>query len=332
MFMDKKILTYQNPVWDGYMADPFVLKQDGEYWAYGTSDRQRDGRWFPVLHSLDLAHWEYMGGALEPLRTPEAGAYWAPEVVQHDGRFYLFYSAAGGPGDESHRLRLAAAEHPAGPFRDLGQPLLPDEGFSIDAHPFRDPKDGQWYLFFARDFFDERVGTGVAVVPLAGDLMTTLDAPRTVIRATSDWQIYQHNRTIYDRTWEAWHTIEGPFVVFHQGLYYCLYSGGSWQSELLGVGFGVAELPLGPYRDVWSAEGPAVLRGVPVRVLGPGHLSVVRGIDDRTEFLVYHAWDAGWTARRMCIDPLIWAPHADYDHPRCAGPSFEPQTLELAGP
>jgi GH43 family beta-xylosidase len=311
------------------MADPFVIQYRGEFWAYGTSHKQKDGRWFPVLRSTDLAHWEYVGGALEPSKDLEGSAYWAPEVIHHAGRFLMYYSVASGPGDETHRLHLAASDHPAGPFHDLGEPLLAEEGFSIDAHPFQDPEDGQWYLFFAKDFFDERVGTGLAVVPLSRDLTTPLDSPRTVIRASSNWHIYERNRTVYDRTWEAWHTIEGPFVLFHKGLYYCLYSGGSWQTVDYGVGFGVAEHPLGPYRDEWSAEGPAVLRGVPDRVLGPGHASVIKWLDDKTEFLVYHAWDVEGTARRMCIDPLVWTPQSDFDHPRCAGPTFEPQTLEL---
>jgi GH43 family beta-xylosidase len=328
--MDNRILTYSNPVWEGYLADPYVLKHNGAYWAYGTSERQADGRWFPILHSTDLANWTYMGGALVPLREPEGAAYWAPEVVHVDGVFYMYYSAASPAGDETHRLRLATADHPAGPFRDVGRVLLPEEGFSIDAHPFRDPKDGQWYLFFAKDFFDERVGTGIAVAPLAGDMMTLQDAPRTVIRPSSDWHIFQRNRRIYGRLWEAWHTIEGPFVLHHKDLYYCLYSGGSWETMNYGVGFGVAEHPLGPYRDEWSLEGPAVLQGVPGRVLGPGHCSVVRWNDDRTDFLVYHAWDAESTARRMCIDPLEWVPHPEGERPRCAGPTFEPQTLHLA--
>jgi arabinan endo-1,5-alpha-L-arabinosidase len=327
--MREKILTYSNPVWDGYMADPFVLKHNGEYWAYGTGDGQDDGRPFPVLHSTDLARWEYVGGALEPLHAPIGTAYWAPEVIHKDGTFYMYYSAADASGDESHRLRVATATHPAGPFRDTGRVLLPDEGFSIDAHPFQDPGDGQWYLFFAKDFFDERVGTGLAAVPLASDMVTPLDKPRPILRASSDWHIFQRKRTIYGRTWEAWHTVEGPFVLFHENLYYCLYSGGSWQTMEYGVGFGVAEHPLGPYRDEWSSEGPAVLRGVPGRVLGPGHCSVVRGPDERTEFIVYHAWDVAGTARRMCIDPLVWAPHPEGDHPRCVGPTFEPQTLRL---
>lgn len=327
--MGERKITYSNPVWNGYLADPFVLKHLGEYWAYGTSAQQEDGRWFPMLHSTDLFHWKYIGGALEPLTNPDAWAYWAPEVVYHDGNFYLYYSAAIGAGDESHQLRVATAKHPAGPFRDTGKILLPEEGFSIDAHPFRDPKDGQWYLFFAKDFFDERVGTGLAVVPLAGDMITPLDRPRTVIRASSDWHIYQRNRDIYGRRWDAWHTIEGPFVLFHNNLYYCLYSGGSWETSDYGVGFGVAEHPLGPYRDEWNQEGPSVLRGIQDQVPGPGHCSVVSWQDDQAEFMVYHAWDLERKIRRMCVDPLIWKPHQDYDHPRCLGPTLGTQAIEL---
>ena len=32
-------IEYHNPVWDGYLADPHVLKTRGEYYAYGTGKR-----------------------------------------------------------------------------------------------------------------------------------------------------------------------------------------------------------------------------------------------------------------------------------------------------
>ncbi len=72
--------AYQNPVWNGYFADPFVLAWQGEYYAYGTGSSrgdvpEADGHMFPVLHSPDLAQWTYVGGALEPRSTPTRAAY-----------------------------------------------------------------------------------------------------------------------------------------------------------------------------------------------------------------------------------------------------------------
>jgi arabinan endo-1,5-alpha-L-arabinosidase len=314
-------LVYQNPVWSGYLADPFVLRFENHYYAYGTGSdvgngRQSDGRMFPVLRSSDLIHWTQLGGALEPISSSLTAPYWAPEVAYHNGRFFLYYAV-------DMRLRVAIASDPAGPFIDSGRDLFPDEPFSIDASPFKDARDGKWYLFFAKDYFDERVGTGTAVVPLADDMMTPLAPPKVVVRASSDWQIFQRNRRWYDRDWEAWHTVEGPFVMERDGQYYCLYSGGCWETADYGVSYAVAEHPLGPWRDEWSSSGPTVLKGVPEKVLGPGHNSVVRGPDGQTDYVVYHAWDSARTARRMCIDPLVFGPEG----PRCEGPSTEPREL-----
>ncbi len=314
-------LTYTNPVWPGYFADPFVLKWQGEYYAYGTGERQQDGNVFPVLHSGDFAHWELLGGALTPLSASDHFPYWAPEVAEKDGRFYLYYSAADGASDDTHRLRVAVADHPAGSFQDSGNLLLPNEGFTIDAHPFRDPKDGVRYLFFAKDFFDERVGTALAVVRLGEDMVSVEGPVMPILRPSADWQIFERSRINYGKLWDAWHTVEGACVVFHTDRYYLFYSGGAWETPGYGVGYAVADSILGPYQE--PEAGPVVLSGIPGKAIGPGHNSVVLGPDDRTEFVVYHAWDVTHTARRMCVDPLLWTA----DGPRCAGPTWIEQTL-----
>ena len=321
--------TYTNPVWPGYFADPFVLRAsaDGTYWAYGTGPGV-DGREFPVLRSTDLVNWTPAGGAVVPPPGLAGGNFWAPEVAERDGKFHLYYSAAPQGSDAHHRLRLAVADHPAGPFVDVGRELFPDSGFSIDAHPFRDPADGRWYLFFATDYVeDEPAGTGLAVAPLGDDMMPTGPA-RPVIRATADWQVYEHNRDYKGRVWKAWNCVEGPFVLHHGGTYFCIYSGGAWHTENYGLGFATAPTPLGPWRDDFAVHGPAVLKGKPDFVVGPGHNSVVLGPDGRTLYFVYHAWDKGRTARRMCIDPLVWTP----DGPKCDGPSYAPRTIEVGEP
>ena len=126
------------------------------------------------------------------------------------------------------------------------------------------------------------------------------------------------------QVWDAWHTLEGPHVTFHNGRYYCFYSGGAWLGGGYGVGYGVADHPLGPWHDEWAHEGATVLQGVADSVVGPGHNSLVLGPDDQTLFMVYHAWDAEMTARRMCIDPLVWTSDG---RPRCDGPSIETRCI-----
>lgn len=320
--------TYRNPIWPEYFADPFILRWGGSYYAYGTGERLDVGpdgepRAFSILRSTDLLHWERRGGALLPPAGTLAHSFWAPEVAERDGRFYLYYSSAPAMQDEAHRLHVAVSARPTGPFVDAGTVLPEAEGFSIDAHPFRDPRDGRWYLFFAKDYFGERAGTGLAVVPLSSDMLRADAVAQPVITANADWQIYERDRLLYGRRWPAWHTVEGPCVICRHGRYYCLYSGGNWQTRDYGVSYAVADHPLGPWRHT-DASGPVVLRERPPHVLGPGHNSHTVSPDGRTELIVYHAWDARRHARRMCIDPLIWTDLG----PRCAGPSTEERIVD----
>ena len=135
---------YANPVYPEVFADPFVLRHDGVYYAYGTAPGNPQGGEIPVLRSVDLVHWEAIGHALAPTGATQ---FWAPEVAAHDGRFYLYYSSGGAASEGTdHRLRVAVADHPAGPFVDAGKLLVPYHPFSIDAPPFRDAA-GQGYLF-----------------------------------------------------------------------------------------------------------------------------------------------------------------------------------------
>jgi GH43 family beta-xylosidase len=309
---------YTNPVHHGYFADPFVLRHDDAWYAYGTRIPALPDRVLEVLRSRDMVRWESLGGALDRVDAPTAKDYWAPEVAAIDGRWYLYYST--GVGDRHHRLRVAVADEPAGPYRDSGGVLTPeDDPFTIDASPFRDD-DGTWYLYYARDFLDgDRPGTAVVVDRLR-DPLSLAGERRTLLRATSDWQRYQRDRPMYGAVYD-WHTIEGPHVVKRHGRYWLLYSGGAWTASTYGLSWAVADDPMGPFMAPES-DGPLLLRTIPGRVIGPGHASVAIG-PDGSDYLVYHAWDPGMTARRMCIDRLDWTPEG----PTTPGPTWEPQSI-----
>lgn len=311
--------TYHNPVYAANFPDPFVLKYCGEYWAYGTGE-WHDGRWFGVLRSRDLATWQDVGGALEPL-PGHWPCRWAPEVSYHNGTFYLYYSIG---DEETMELRVATARHPAGPFVDSGRRLT-QEPFAIDAHIFVDD-DGARHLFYATDYLEHsHVGTGTARLRLA-DPLTPEGGPTPVTRARYDWQVYHPNRP--EKGGVRWHTIEGPFVLKRKGRYYQMFSGGNWQNPTYGVSYAVAERVDRPGEWDQHADGERllpILRTIPGAVVGPGHNSVVRGPDNRQLYCVYHRWSADGAARQMAIDPLDWAG----ERMLLLGPSTTPQPIAL---
>jgi beta-xylosidase len=333
-------VRYTNPVYPYYFADPFVWKHEGRYYAVGTgpigeenSPKEADFTTskingiemaIPLLVSDDLVNWKLHGGALIVPPIASGAVFWAPEVAYDNGKFYLYYSFA--TEGLHHQLRAASSSKPEGPYVD-GGPLLPksdDCPFAIDAHAFRDD-DGQWYLFYARDFLDfgtqGRAGTALVMDRLLG--MTRLAGEtRTVLRARCDWQRFEANREMYGQVFD-WHTLEGLCVRKKDGVYYCFYSGGCYQGEGYGVDYGTARKVTGPYSESGNEKGARVLRTVPGKVIGPGHHSIVLGPDDKTEFVVYHAWDPQMTGRRMFIDPLLWTA----DGPRCAGPTWTEQQI-----
>jgi beta-xylosidase len=325
-----KEITYTNPVYPHYFADPFVWKHEGTYYAIGTGADEAAGhvhdRVFPLLKSPDLVHWEEAGRALERLDPRFGDTYWAPEVAYHDGKFYLYYSV--GHSDKEHQLRVAASAEPLGPYRDIAGPLIDPEEcpFAIDAHPFQDD-DSQWYLFYARDFLEidqGRAGTALTVSKL--ETMTRLARDwKVVLRARFDWQRFLRDRPMYGGVYD-WHTLEGPCVRKHDGRYYCFYSGGRWETEIYGVDYGIADSPMGSYIDTGLPSGPRALRTAPGRALGPGHNSIITGPDGKTDFMVYHAWDPGMKARRLFIDPIEWTSEG----PRVRGPTTTPQRLVVS--
>ena len=304
--------TFRNPVYPGYFADPYVIRAEGRWWAIGTSGADV----VTGLVSDDLVSWTPWTPHLvsdEPHLEGRTHA-WAPELSQGRDRFHLYFSA--GVGDRHHQIFVADAHSPEGPYLDVRPVEGITEHFAIDAHVFS--QGGRRYLYYAADRLDgARVGTAIVVQALVEP--DRVDGScRPVVMPGADWQIYQRQRPMYGAVYD-WHTCEGPFVVWRESRYWCLYSGGSWQTESYGMGSTWADDPLGPWHDL-SQDGPTVLRTAPGRAHGPGHASVITDLAG-DDWLVYHAWDEAMTARRMHLDRLEWVD----GRPVCRGPTLHEQ-------
>src|SRR6185369_2769665 len=190
---------------------------------------------------------EWVGGALKVPPWASGADFWAPEVAYNHGLFYLYYSVA--TEGLNHQLRVAISRTPTGPYDDQEALMKNPDAcpFAIDPHPFQD-RDGRWYLFYAADFLDasndQRAGTALVVDEL--ESMTKLAGRnQTVLRARSDWQRFKKDRTMYGKVFD-WFTLEGPCVRYHDGRYYCFYSGGCYEGFGYGIDYGIATSVTGP--------------------------------------------------------------------------------------
>jgi GH43 family beta-xylosidase len=220
----------------------------------------------------------------------------------------MYYSV--GHDITGHHLRVAVADHPLGPFSDLGSNLTSDERFAIDPHPFQDA-DGRRYLFFARDVLDaDRAGTHLAVAPLHD--MTRLGPAVEVLQPYADWQIYERGRAMHGAIYD-WHTLEGPSVVRRRDRYWLTYSGGAWTGEGYAVSWAVADSVLGPWEPA-PASAPPLLR-TSHELLGPGHNSLT--VDPNgDDVIVFHSWNPARTRREMHGRRIFF----EDDGPRVDGP------------
>jgi xylan 1,4-beta-xylosidase len=289
--------TYRNPLLpDRELADPFVLRFQGKYYLYPTSD----SRGYEVFVSDDLVHWERKARAFHDPR----GGCWAPEVLhdQHgDGKFYLYYTdnaPEATPARMRKQVGVAVADNPLGPFVDKG-PLAAD---SIDADPFQDD-DRNLYLYYV-----ELAGGFKILVQPMSDPLTKKGPPKVLLRPTEPWE---------KRSGEV---TEGPFMLKRKGTYYLTYSGTGADSPNYGIGYATSSSPLGPFLK--HPGNPIAHRGG--NVLGPGHHCVVQGPNAKL-WLVYHQkWDAGQSFHRfLALDPL-WFDDRGVIHTRLTRDTDEP--------
>src|SRR3954468_3866885 len=153
--------TYANPVIDSDFPDPAVLRaSDGFYYVYATQGEQ-DGHMINIqtARSRDLVHWQRLGDALpvKPDWASRTQDFWAPHVVAHEGRYFLYYSAkpdaALTDAQSGLCLAVATSDRPEGPFRDSGRPLQCGAGFvNIDPMAYDDPATGRRLLYWGSGF------------------------------------------------------------------------------------------------------------------------------------------------------------------------------------
>lgn len=124
----------ENPIFrNSFTADPAPLVHNGRLYIYVGKDEAKDGEMFTMTAWLcysttDMKNWTYHG----PVMTPGNFTWgdkdaWAAQVVERNGKFYLYVTVTGKNPYGGRNIGVAVSDSPTGPFVDArGTPLIRD--------------------------------------------------------------------------------------------------------------------------------------------------------------------------------------------------------------
>jgi arabinan endo-1,5-alpha-L-arabinosidase len=320
--------TYVNPVLDEDFPDPAVIKADDGFYAYGTQTL-RNGEWInvQVTRSADLVHWEHVGDALpeKPEWARTTQDFWAPSVIFDGSTYIMYYSAT--PDvchhhERGHALAMATSKSPAGPFVDVGKPLLQGEGFEfIDPMAFDDPVTGKHLLYWGSGF------QPIRVQELSPDRMSFAPGSEPIELIWPNGKNGGFPRLV-----------EASWVIRHDNFYYLFYSGDNCCGPDAEYGVMVARSTsaTGPFETLEQAKGVphSLMLFKSERWLAPGHNSIVTDAAGQT-WIIYHAIDVNRprqtqadeinSRRILLIDKIEWRD----GWPHVGTPSDDPQSAPV---
>lgn len=131
---------FENPVIKSDVPDPSVIRIGTTYYAAGTSGNKKEV--YPLFKSTNLVDWQPIGHVFNDWPEWTLGSFWAPELFEHNGKIYCYYTARN-KQDRISCIGVATADSPEGPYTDHG-PLVQWTNEAIDAYVYDD--NGQLYI------------------------------------------------------------------------------------------------------------------------------------------------------------------------------------------
>lgn len=261
--------------------DPYVIKSRGRFYMYVTG---ADGVHAFASDSL-FGGYEDIGRVFFADGFKE---YWAPAVIELDGKFYMYVSFM--PENESdvhlEAIHVAVSDNPEGPFTCVKKLLHP---FSIDAHVVKN-EDGLFIFYSTNDYDAARAGTYIVVDRLI-DPFTVADNPVAVVRPTLDEEIFMRDRF---KQGQHWHTIEGAFYFCEGRHHYLIYSGNCFENEHYYLGYAHSETDENDLTKVSFKKYPDENTYHPLISAndfesGTGHNSLIK--ENGEYYVIYHGRD-----------------------------------------
>lgn len=268
--------TFLNPVFAGDHPDPSIIKDGDVYYMTFSSFDAYPG--LLIWMSYDLVNWSPLSSAL----TTPIGSVWAPDLVKHDDRYFLYIPAR----TENYRsIYVIHADSIEGPW---------SEPVDLKLHDHIDPghiagEDGKRYLFLSNG----------DMVRLNDDGLAT-DGP--VRHVYDPWR--------YPQDWDVeCFCPEGPKMLRRGEWFYMLTAVGGTAGPPTGhmVIAARSKSVFGPWEH--APNNPQVrTRSRDEKWWSRGHATLIEGPSGGDWWLVYHGYENGyWTLGRQCLlDPVKW--------------------------
>ena len=187
-----------------HLRDPFVLTHGGKYYLYGTRGATGwgDADGFDVFIGDDLENWE---GPFEIFHNDGTfwadKHYWAPEVHEYRGDFYLFASFK--KDGVCRGTQVLKAKSPVGPFLPHSDgPVTPRAWDCLDGTLYIS-KTQKPYMVFCHEWSQVKDGKMCAVA-LSDDLKTAAGKPFLLFKASEQPNVQPYDGDGY--------ITDGPFL------------------------------------------------------------------------------------------------------------------------
>ncbi|MCE9678507.1 arabinan endo-1,5-alpha-L-arabinosidase [Shewanella sp. AS1] len=302
--------------------DPVMAKEGDSYYLFST------GPGITIYSSKDKVHWQGSGRvfATEPTWARDVapgfnGHLWAPDVFEHNGTFYLYYSVSAF-GKNTSAIGVAVNKTLDPHSSDY---QWQDKGIILQSVPYRD----DWNAIDPNIIIDEK-GTpwmsfgsfwgGMKLVKMNEDLISIAEPQEWHTLAKLDRPAFE------DDAEPGPAQIEAPFIFKKGDYYYLTVSYGlccRGDDSTYRMAIGRSTSVTGPYldktgKDMAKGGGSELLNGTKAWP-GLGHNSMYEF--DGTDYLVFHAYESADNGlQKLKMIPMTW----DKD----GWPVVDPTTLD----
>lgn len=271
--------TFTNPVIKGYFSDPSILRDGEDYYAIMSSHPYYPA--MTVWHSRDLVNWNPVCYTLDTYM----GSIWAPDLIKHDGTYYIYFTNRQFPGDPypsgNYVIHAPSIEGPWSAPVDLKVP-------GIDPGHVFDVKTGERYIYLS----------GGRMCKLSADGLTVISP---VEIAYDGWE--------FPDEWDVQgFALEGPKFFHKEGYYYAVWAEGGTHGPATSHMAVVARATevTGPWEN--SPYNPVVHTYDPAdRWWSKGHGTIFQThLGDW--FILYHAYEKDYLnlGRQAILEPIVW--------------------------